>query len=128
MLVQKDTKTGGRNAVYVRKKGPDDNYVMNSSLNFIKELGWTKVIAHNDGEPSIIAVQKEMANRRSHPTIPRLAPIERKQSLGSGEGEDAVVQGQVRTMMYAFEKRYKKRVRPFVKSKSIKIKSEKNCF
>ena len=40
----------------------------------------------NGGEPSVIDLQKSIAGKRDHPTIPRTVPKENKQSLGLGEG------------------------------------------
>ena len=66
----------------------------------------------NDGAPSTQELQKATERKREHPTMPRNAPKEGKQSLGLGKGAHAPFQGQVRTLMASLKQHYGFRAAP----------------
>ena len=110
ILVGHDRKTGGINAHQVPVKGIGDGWPAKRVIMDIEELGYagTPINLKCDQENPIVAVQRRVMQDRRAPTTPKHSAVGESQSNGAIENAVKRVQGQLRTLKFALEKRMKK--------------------
>ena len=112
ILVGHDRRTGGINAHQVPVKGIGDGWPAKRVIMDIEELGYagTPINLKCDQENPIVAVQSRVMQNRIAPMTPKLSPVGKSQSNGAIENAVKRVQGQLRTLKLALEKRIRKRI------------------
>lgn len=84
------------------KKGSTDDYVVQSILQWIDQLGLVKAELKCDQEPSTVDMVDALVRRcKSTILIPMASPKGSKGSLGRGERGRLSIQGQLRTLRLA---------------------------
>ena len=112
ILVGHDRRTGGINAHQVPVKGVGDGWPAKRVIMDIEELGYagTPINLKCDQENPIVAVQRRVMQDRRAPTTPKNSAVGESQSNGAIENAVKRVQGQLRTLKLALEKRMMKRI------------------
>ena len=96
-------------AVVARRKGGQQDYVMQSFQNYIDRLGLVKAELKCDQEPSTLDVANALV-KQCQSTILKCS----KGSLGRGEGANLTIQGQLRAFREAVSMKYMTKVGPCV--------------
>ena len=113
MMVAADSINGPIFAVVARRKGGQDDYVMQSFQNYINRLGLVKAEFKCDQEPNTLDVANALIKRcRSTALIVTAAPKASKGSLGRGERANLIIQGQLRAFREAVSMKCKTEVGP----------------
>ena len=113
MMVATDSIHGSILAVVARRKGVQDDYVMQSFQNYIDRLGLVKAEVKCDQEPSTLDVASALIKRcQSTALIVTATPKGSKGSLVRGERAKLIIQGQLRAFREAFSMKYKTEVGP----------------
>eukprot|EP00435_Cladocopium_sp_Y103_P052687 s1304_g16.t1 len=84
ILVIKDSKTSAVAATFVDHKGPTP-YAVKYFANLLKMLGYRRVLAQSDGEPSIVALKTQAAQAAGVEAVPRESPPNEHQANGMVE-------------------------------------------
>ena len=107
MMVATDSIHGSIFAVVARRKGGQDDYVMQSFQNYIDQLGMVKAELKCDQEPGTLDVASALIKRcQSTALIVTATPIGSKGSLGRGERAKLTIQGQLRAFRKAVSVKY----------------------
>ena len=113
MMVATDSIHGTIFAVLSRRKGGQDDYVMQSFQNYIDRLGLVKAELKCDQDPSTLDVANALIRRcQSTALIVTATPQGSKGSLGRGEPANFMIQGQLRAFREAVSMKYKTEVGP----------------
>ena len=108
MMVATDSIQGSIFAVVARRKGGQDDYVMQSFQNYIDRLSLVKSELKCDHEPSTLDVANTLIKRcQSTNLIVTATPKGSKGSLERGERANLTIQGQLRAFREAVSMRYK---------------------
>ena len=108
MLVATDSIHGSIFAVVARRKGGQDDCVMQSFQNYIDRLGLVKAELKCDLEPSTLDVANVLINKCQSTVLTVTAtPKGSKGSLGRGERANLTIQGQLRAFREAVSVKYK---------------------
>ena len=112
ILVGHDRRTGAITAHQVPTKGIGDGWPARRIIIDLEEAGYagTPIILKCDQEGPIVAVQRRVMQDRRAPTTPQNSPVGESQSNGAVENAIKRVQGQLRTLKLATEKRIRKRI------------------
>jgi hypothetical protein len=92
----------------VKEKGATDDYVIKRGMAFMKELGYggTSLILKSDQESSVQAVVAKLIKAREGlVTLPENSPVRSSGSNGIIERAIKDVEGQIRAMKSALDKR-----------------------
>jgi hypothetical protein len=84
ILVMKDSRTTSVAATFVDAKGPTP-YAVKYFSNFLKTLGYKRVLLQSDGEPSIVALKVQAATAAGVEGVPRESPVGDHQGNGQIE-------------------------------------------
>ena len=113
MMVATDSIHGSIFAVVARRKGGQDDYVMQSFQNYIDRLGSVKADLKCDKEPSTLDVANALINRcQSTALIVTATPKGSKGSLARGERANLIIQGQPLAFRETVSMQYKTEVVP----------------
>ena len=113
MMVATDSIQGSIFAVVARRKGSQDDYVMQSFQNYIDRLSLVKSELKCDHEPSTLDVANTLIKRcQSTNLIVTATPKGSKGSLERGERANLTIQGQLRAFREAVSMRYKTEIGP----------------
>ena len=97
MMVATESIHGSIFAVVARKKGGQDDYVMQSFQNYIDRLGLLRAELNCDQEPSTLDVANTFIKRcQSTILMVTATPKGLEGSLGRGERANLTIQGQLR--------------------------------
>ena len=104
ILVVREVHTKWLMAYYADKKGPVP-WIVDAVIEDIKMLGYgnVKVVVKTDGEEAIIALRNAIIDKRSAPTVPKLASKKDPQSHGDIEVGVKMWAGQFRTLKFHTE-------------------------
>ena len=110
MLVVKDEVSGAVLAYDCTCKGPGDEWVPKQLARDLDAWGRKDICLKTDGEPAIMAVQREVAKLRSGRTVPLNPPA--CDPHGNGPAEKAVqdVTGHLRCVKLALEAKLKRNI------------------
>lgn len=97
--------TRGCCAVYTRRKGTGDVYVVHA-IAWIDGLGRAEVKLMCDQEEALIQVRDTIQGMRNKKTLPLTSPQESKGSMGGVESCHGRIEAQVRTYTLHIEKKY----------------------
>ena len=98
-MVASDSIHGSIFAVVARRKGGQDDYVMQSFQNYVDRLGLVRAELKCDQEPSTLDVANTLVRRCKSTTLMATAtPKGSKGSLGHGERANLTIQGQLRAL------------------------------
>ena len=113
MMVATDSIHGLMFAVVARRKGGQDDYVMQGFQKYIDLLGLVKAELKCDQEPSTLDVANALI-KRCHSTslIVTATPKGSKGSLWRGERANLTIQGQFRAFREAVSMKYKTEIGP----------------
>ena len=84
ILVMKDSRTTSVAATFVDAKGSTP-YAVKYFSNFLKTLGYKRVLLQSDGEPSIVALKVQAATAAGVEGVPRESPVGDHQGNGQIE-------------------------------------------
>ena len=113
MMVATDSIQGSIFAVVARRKGSQDDYVMQSFQNYIDRLSLVKSELKCDHEPSTLDVANTLIKGcQSTNLIVTVTPKGSKGSLERGERANLTIQGQLRAFREAVSMRYKTEIGP----------------
>ena len=113
MMVATDSIHGSIFAVVARRKGGQDDYVMQSFQNYIDRLGLVRAELKCDQEPSTLDVANTLIKRcRSTILMVTATPKGSKGSLVRGERANLTIQGQLRAFREDISMRYKTEIGP----------------
>ena len=113
MMVATDSIHGSIFAVVARKKGGQDDYVMQSFQNYIDRLGLVKAELKCDQEPNTLDVANALIKRcQSTALIVTATPKGSKGSLWRGKRPNLTIQGQLRAFREAVSMKHKTEVGP----------------
>ena len=113
MMVATDSIHGSFFAVVARRKGGQDDYVMQSFQNFFDRLGLVKAELKCDQERSTLDVANVLIKRwQSTSLVATATPKGPKGSLGRGERSNLTIQGQPRAFRAAVSSKYKTEIGP----------------
>merc|ERR1712086_355307 len=113
IITASESQHGAVFSSIIRKKGSQDEYVLQAFLNWISTLGCPTYELKCDQEPSTVDVRNEMIRRcKSTNLVPYASPKASKGSLGRGERAHLSVQGQMRTFRMHVEKKYCIKMQP----------------
>ena len=104
ILVVKDSRTSSVAATFVDAKGPTP-YAVKYFANFLKSLGYKRVVMHSDGEPSIVALKAAAADAAGVENAPRESPVGEHQANGLVENACREIKRQVRVSRSALEEK-----------------------
>ena len=102
ILVVKDSRTSSVAATFVDAKGPTP-YAVKYFANFLKSLGYKRVVMQSDGEPSIVALKTAAADAAGVECVPRESPVGEHQANGLVENACKEIKRQVRVARSALE-------------------------
>ena len=113
MMVATDSIHGSIFAVVARRKGGQDDSVMQSYQNYIDRLGLVKAELKCDQEPSTLDVTNSLIKRcQSTALIVTATPKGSNGSLERGERANLTIEGQLRALREAVSMKYKTQVGP----------------
>ena len=113
MMVATDSVHGSIFAVVARRKGGQDDDVMQIFQNYIDRLGVVTAELKCDQEPSTLDVANALIKRcQSTALIVTATPKGSEGSLGRGEGANLIIQGQLWAFREAASMKYKTEVGP----------------
>ena len=113
MTVATNSIHGSIFAVVARRKGGQDDYVMQSFQNYIDRLGLVKAELKCDQEPSTLDVANVLIKKCQSTVLTVTAtPKGSKGSLGRGERANLTIQGQLRAFREAVSVKYKSEIGP----------------
>ena len=113
MMVATDSIHGSIFAVVARRKGGQDDYVMQSFQNYIDRLGFVKAELKCDLEPCTLDVAIALIKRcQSTALIVTATPTGSKGSLRRGERANLKIQGQLRAFREAVAMKCNREVGP----------------
>ena len=114
MMVATVSIHGSISAVVARRKGGQDDYVMQSFKNYIDRLGLVRAELKCDQEPSTLDVANTLIKRcQSTILMVTATPKGSKGSLGRDERANLLtIQGQLRAFREDVSMRYKTEIRP----------------
>ena len=113
MMVATDLIHGSIFAVVARRKGGQDDYVMQSFQNYIDRLGLVRAELKCDQEPSTLDVANTLIKRCQSTILMVTAnPKCSKGGLGPGESANLTIQGQLRAFREDVSMRYKTEIGP----------------
>ena len=113
MMVATDSIHGSIFAVVARRKGGQDDHVMQSFQNYIDRLGLVRAELKCDQEPSTLDVANTLIKRcQSTILMVTATPKGSKGSLGRGERANFTIQGQLRAFREDVSMRYKTEIGP----------------
>ena len=96
-----------------RRKGGQDDYVMQNFQNYIDRLGLVRAELKCDQEPSTLDVANTLIERcQSTILMVTATPKGSKGSLGRGERANLTIQGQLRAFREAVSMRHKTEIGP----------------
>ena len=104
ILVVKDSRTSSVAATFVDAKGPTP-YAVKYFTNFLKSLGYKRVVMQSDGEPSIVALKTAAADAAGVECVPRESPVGEHQANGLVENACKEIKRQVRVARSALEEK-----------------------
>ena len=104
ILVVKDSRTSSVAATFVDAKGPTP-YAVKYFANFLKSLGYKRVVMQSDGEPSIVALKTAAADAAGVECVPRESPVGEHQANGLVENACKEIKRQVRVARSALEEK-----------------------
>ena len=104
ILVVKDSRTSSVAATFVDAKGPTP-YAVKYFTNFLKSLGYKRVVMQSDGEPSIVALKTAAADAAGIECVPRESPVGEHQANGLVENACKEIKRQVRVARSALEEK-----------------------
>ena len=108
IMVATDSIHGSIFAVVARRKGGQDDYVMQSFQDYIDRLGLVKAELKCDQESSTLDVANALIKRcQSTALIVTATPKGSKRSLGCGGRANLTIQGQLRAFREAVSMKYK---------------------
>ena len=108
MMVKTNSIHGSIFAVVVRRRGGQDDYVMQSFQNYIGRLGLVKAELNCDQEPNTLDVANALIKRcQSTALIVTAMPKGSKGRLGRGERANLIIRGQLRALREAVSMKYK---------------------
>ena len=84
ILVVKDEKTQAVAATFVDAKGATP-YAVKFTSNFLKHLGYRKVVMKSDGEHAIVALKESVAKEAGVEYVPEESPVGDHQANGLAE-------------------------------------------
>ena len=105
ILVARDSKTGGTCSTAVESKGGGCAWGVKRIANFVDGLGYGKIIFKSDNENSIVDVWNAVRIARTAQTIPENSPKGESQANGIAERAVQDVEGVLRTLKAALERR-----------------------
>ena len=111
VMAMKDRVTGNLWGNVCEKKGPGDRWILDKLNRNICTLGRHNIVLKTDGEPSIVAMQAKIAEKREGFTIPKNPPAYNPESNGPIEKGVQDLNGQTRCVKAALESRIKKKVK-----------------
>ena len=109
MMVTTDSIHGSIFAGVARRKGGQDDYVMQSFQNYIDRLGLVKAEFKFDQEPSTLDVASALI-KRCQSTALIVTATPKGGGLGRGEQANLIMQGQLRAFREAVSMEYKTEV------------------
>ena len=112
MMVATDSTRGSIFAVVARRKGGQDDYVMQSFQNYIDRLGVVKAELKCDQEPSTDVANALITRCQSTALTVTATPKGSKGRLGRGERANLISQGQLRAFPETVSMKYKTEVGP----------------
>eukprot|EP00434_Breviolum_minutum_P042976 symbB.v1.2.038276.t1/scaffold5896.1/size48089/1 len=104
ILVVKDSRTSSVAATFVDAKGPTP-YAVKYFTNFLKSLGYKRVVMQSDGEPSIVALKTAAADAAGVECVPRESAVGEHQANGLVENACKEIKRQVRVARSALEEK-----------------------
>jgi hypothetical protein len=113
VLEGKEKITGMYFGIAVPMKGSSGRFAVDKALDFIGEAGDTncKILVKKDQEPSIDYFIKDLIEARENGrTISEQSPVKSRGSSGVAERSAQSVEGQLRIVLSALEKRLKRRI------------------
>ena len=105
VLVLRDSKSGGTCSTVVENKGGSCEWGVKRAISFIDGLGYGKVIFKSDNEFSVVDLWNAVRIARTAPTIPENCQKGISQANGIAERAIQDVEGIVRTIKAALERR-----------------------
>ena len=112
LIVAKDEVSGSVLAYDCVCKGPTDEWVIKQIIKDLDTWGRRDVCIKTDGEPAIVAFQRELIRMREHRTVPMNPPAYDPQGNGAAEKAVQDVTGQVRCLKIALEARLRSGIDP----------------
>ena len=113
MMVATDSIHGSIFAVVARRKGGQDDYVMQSFQNYIDRLGLVRAELKCDQEPRTLDVANTLIKRcQSTNLMATATPKGSKGSSGRGERANLTIQGQLRAFREDVSVGYKTEIGP----------------
>ena len=113
MMVATDAIHGSNFAAVARRKGGEDDCVMQSFQNYLDRLGFVKAELKCDQEPSTRDVANALVKRCLFTSLVVTAtPTGSQRSLGRGERANLTIQGQLRAFREAVSIKYKTEIGP----------------
>ena len=113
VMAGKEKNTGMTFATAVPTQGSSGRFVVDKALEFVEEIGdyGNSIILKSDQEPCMEYFQKDLIEvREEGKTIPEESPVKSSGSNGRVERGILGVEGQLRILLLALERRLKKRV------------------
>ncbi len=111
IIVIHDSKTKAIIAHSVPRKGINNGWIVEQINEDINNLGHSKIIVKCDQEPSIIQIQKGIAEIRSHETVPEVTLVGSSASNGPVEHAIREVMGHIRTLKSNLEEELRVKVK-----------------
>ena len=105
LLVARDSKTGSTCSTVVENKGGGCAWAVKRITNFVDGLGHGKIIFKSDNEHSIVDVWDAVRIARTAQTVAENSPTGESQANGVAERAVQDVQGVLRTLKAALERR-----------------------
>merc|ERR1712086_426135 len=113
IITASESQHGAIFSSIIRKKGSQDEYIVQTFPTWISTLGCPTYELKCDQEPSTVDVRNAMRRRcKSTNLVPYASPKASKGSLGRGERAHLSVQGQMRTFRMHVEKKYCIKMQP----------------
>ena len=112
ILVMRDSKSGSTCSTVVENKGGSCEWAVRRSAGFVDGLGYNKLVFKSDNEHSVVDLWRAIKNKRTGETVPENAPKGESQANGIAERAIQDVEGLLRTLKVAVERRLGIRLKP----------------
>ena len=112
ILVMRDSKSGSTCSTVVENKGGSCEWAVRRGAGFVDGLGYNKVVFKSDNENAVVDLWKQIKDKRTGETVPENAPKGESQANGIAERAIQDVEGLLRTLKVAVERRLRIRLKP----------------